>query len=119
MITKVKTSKLDKLYKSVTETDKYKQSKFHDNKNEKEVITNLRRSDRNKRKFHISYEEINYLMCAQSIVCKVPSSFHEIKYRDDRKKWEQAMKEEINLLLRNNTWTLMSKPVNNNIVNCK
>ena len=51
-------------------------------------------------------------MCAQFIVCKVPSSFHEIKYRDDRKQWEQAIKKEINLLLRNNTWTLMSKPVN-------
>ena len=46
-------------------------------------------------------------MCAKSIVCKVPSSFHEIKYRDDRKQWEQAIKEEINLLLTNNTWTLM------------
>ena len=58
-------------------------------------------------------------MCAQSIVCKVPDSFHEIKYRNDRKQWEQAIKEEINLLLRNNTWTLMSKPVNKNIVDCK
>ena len=46
-------------------------------------------------------------MCAQSIVCKVSSSFHEIKYRYDRKQWEQAIKEEINLLMRNNTWTLM------------
>ena len=58
-------------------------------------------------------------MCAQSIVCKVPSSFHEIKYGDDRKQWEQAIKEEINLLLINNTWTLMSKPVNKSIVDCK
>ena len=58
-------------------------------------------------------------MCAQSIVCKVHSSFHEIKYRDDRKQWEQAIKEEIDSLLINNTWTLMSEPVNKNIVYCK
>ena len=60
-------------------------------------------SDRKQKKPHISYQEINYLMCAQSIVCKVPNSFHEIKYRDDRKQWEQAIKEKINSLLINNT----------------
>ena len=114
-----KIKKLDKSNKSVIETDKQIQSKFHNNKNEKEVIMNLRRSDRNKHKPYISYEEINYLMCAQSIVCKVPSSLHEIKYRDDRKQWEQAIKEEIDSLLINNTWTFMSKPVNKNIVDCK
>ena len=112
IIKKKKIKKLDKSNKSVIETNKQIQSKFHNNKNEKEVITNLRRSDRNKHKPHILYEEVNYLMCAQSIVCKVPSSFHEIKYRDDRKQWERAIKEEIDSLLINNTWTLMSKPVN-------
>ena len=58
-------------------------------------------------------------MCAQSIVCKVSNSVHEIKYKDDRKQWKQAIKDEIDSLLINNTWTLMSKQVNENIVDCK
>ena len=42
-------------------------------------------------------------MCAQCIVCKVPNSVREIKYRDDREQWEQAIKEEINSLSINNS----------------
>ena len=34
-------------------------------------------------------------------------------------KWENAIKDEIDSLLTNNTWTLVTKPENRNIVDCK
>ena len=83
----------------------------------------LRRSDRIKNCLPISYNEENvsddYILCAQSFVYETPTSFHQIKYRDDRIKWENAIKDEIDSLLTNNTWTLVTKPENRNIVDCK
>lgn len=82
-----------------------------------------RRSDRIKHLDPVSYEETDvnhdYMMCAKSVTCKIPTSFHEIKFRNDRKQWEQAIKDEINSLLINNTWTLVPRPKNKNIVDCK
>lgn len=79
-----------------------------------------RRSDRLKGRPPISYEEIDdYLMCAQSILCKVPNSLQEIKTRDDRAQWEGAINDELNSLLLNKTWTLVPRPDNKNIVDCK
>lgn len=57
-------------------------------------------------------------MCAQSIVCKIPTSYQDLKNINDRIKWEQAIQEEINSLLVN-TWSLVTKPDNKNIVDCK
>lgn len=52
----------------------------------------------------ISYNEDNipddYILSAQSFVHKIPSSYQEIQYRDDRIQWEQAIKDEINSLLK-------------------
>ena len=61
----------------------------------------------------------NYILCAQSLLYETPTSSHQIKYRDDRMKWENAIKDEINSLLTNNTWTLVTKLENRNIVDCK
>lgn len=83
----------------------------------------LRRSDRIKNHPPVTYKEDDllndYLMCAQSIVCKIPTCYQDLKNTDDRSKWEQAIQEEINSLLINNTWSLVTKPDNKNIVDCK
>lgn len=83
----------------------------------------VRRSNRLKNRPPISYNEDDddddYIMCAQSILCKVPNSFHEIKTRDDRSQWESAIRDELNSLKVNNTWDLVPRPENKNIVDCK
>lgn len=80
-----------------------------------------RRSDRLKGRPPISYNESDddYLLCAQSVLCKVPTSYDEIKSRDDRSHWEAAIQDELNSLAVNNTWTLVPRPENKNIVDCK
>lgn len=93
-----------------------------DNYDRKRSNSSLRRSDRIKNCPPVSYnDEYNddYLMCAQSIICNIPASFQEISIRNDRNQWEQAINNEINSLLVNNTWTLVSRPENKNIVDCK
>lgn len=85
------------------------------------VDTELRRSDRLKGQPPKSYTEYDddYLMCAHSIFCTVPKSYDEIKTRDDRVQWEDAVRDELNSLSKNNTWTLVPRPENKNIVDCK
>ena len=110
--------------KSVIETDM--QNKPSASKNDKSKVqekSELRRSERIKQGPSISYEECDLqydlFMCAQSLICKVPSSFDEVKTLVDRVQWEQAINSEINSLLVNKTWTLVERPVNINIVDCK
>lgn len=83
----------------------------------------LRRSNRLKGRSQTSYNEddtsFDYLLCAQSIVCPVPNSYEEIKNRNDAKQWQKAINDELNSLLINKTWTLVPKPSNTNIVDCK
>jgi hypothetical protein len=43
----------------------------------------------------------------------------EIAEREDKIKWEQAIKEEFDSLEENKTWTLVDRPMNTNIVDCK
>ncbi|XP_060665678.1 uncharacterized protein LOC132797949 [Drosophila nasuta] len=43
-------------------------------------------------------------------------NFDEIKFRDDRSLWEEAIKDELNSHFENNTWSLVQKPNNKNIV---
>lgn len=89
----------------------------------KEDNSQLRRSDRLKNRPPISYHEIDenndFLLCAHAIMCKVPSSYKEIATRDDRSEWESAIRDEINSLLVNKTWTLVPQPKDKNIVDCK
>lgn len=90
---------------------------------------NLRRSERIKTHPLPYYkedldQEINMdvysnLLCAQSLMGTIPKSYGEIKTRDDRGQWEQAIKDELDSLTSNNTWSLVSKPTNKNIVQCK
>lgn len=113
----------DETNKSVAETDIRNISSSQDNGVEIQEKSNLRRSDRIKQLPIISYDEddinSNYLMCAESFVYKTPNSIEDIKTRSDRVQWEQAIDDEINSLLINKTWTLVQRPDNRNIVDCK
>lgn len=110
--------------KSVTETDVT--GVVGSEKNQVEELKNTiepRRSDRIKQRPPMIYNELDsdndYLLCAQSIVFKIPTSFDEIKTTENRVKWEQAVADEINSLMINKTWDLVSKPKDKNIVDCK
>lgn len=85
----------------------------------------LRRSERIKNKQSSSnkaeYYEDNDLNVyyAQFVSCDIPKSYSEIKNRDDKSQWEKAIKEELDSLLINNTWSIVPCPNNRNIVDCK
>ncbi|CAB3227630.1 unnamed protein product [Arctia plantaginis] len=81
----------------------------------------LRRSNRVKGRPPVSYKEIDddCLVYAQSIICQVPNCYNKIKTREDKSQWEQAIKDKLNSLLINNTWTLVPRPINKNIIDCK
>ena len=127
-VSRVKVSSEVKLGKkpneSEIETDM--QNKLSTSKKDKSEVqekSELRRSERIKQGPSISYEEYDLkydlFMCAQSLICKIPNSFDEIKTLVDRVQWEQAINSEINSLLINKTWTLVKRPGNINIVDCK
>ena len=87
------------------------------------INNKTRRSERIKQRPPISYNEYNieydYIMIAETLVKDIPVSYNEIKIRDDRVKWEEAINDEINSLMINKTWTLVSRPNDRNIVDCK
>ena len=72
------------------------------NKRKTDENSNLRRSKRIKELDRITYEEIHtsldkYLLIAlaQSIVCKISSSFQEIDGLENKHEWMQAVNEEL------------------------
>ena len=94
------------------------------NKRNSNENLNLRRSNRLKTVDRISYEETDttldkHLLSSQSIVCKLPSSFQEIYGRDDENLWLKAINEELFALIKNNTWTIVDKSSDRNIIGCK
>ncbi|KAL0361623.1 UNVERIFIED_CONTAM: hypothetical protein Sradi_3846800 [Sesamum radiatum] len=48
-----------------------------------------------------------------------PSSYEEALESSKSDKWKTTMEEEINSLMKNKTWTLVPKPKNTSIVDCK
>lgn len=85
---------------------------------------NLRRSARLKGKPIVSYNENdsilnNCYISAQSVIGDVPQSYAEVKNRDDRDQWEKAINDEYKSLIENNTWTIIPRPNDKNIVSCK
>ena len=84
----------------------------------------VQRSDTIKARFSVSYDE-NKLLFAQSIlsseciVCDAPKSHSGIELWDDKKLWQDAIKEETNSLILNKTWTLVNRSDGEIIVNCK
>ena len=85
----------------------------------------LRRSDRLKNRPQLFYKENqddefdSYAANTQAVIYSVPKSFQEIKETDDRTQLELVIKDELNSLLINDTWKIVSKPLNKNIVTCK
>lgn len=111
--------------KSVSETDSSSfQNEINSSQNEM-TSHDLRRSERIKNLPTVSYNEnendisVNYLFYANSLACKIPTSYNEIEFSDNRHLWLNAIKEEIKSLTENETWTLVPKPVDRNIVDCK
>lgn len=102
-----------------------------------ELNPNVRRSERIKNNPLLHYTEDNdqainddiysNLLCVHPNIgainnnnnCSIPTSYSEIKTRDDRSQWEQAIKDEIDSLTSNNTWSLVNKPTDKNIVDNK
>lgn len=92
--------------------------------NESNLNRNLRRSDRNKNKLPISYDETDdmyehVIYRAESLASDIPNTFQEIQFRPDRVMWKEAIQNELNLLAANDTWTLVERPRDKNIVECK
>ena len=107
--------------KSGTKTDEVIKMPNTGEKYQTDVKENkLRRSARIKNMSNINYnKEHSSYLCAQSIVCEIPKSYHEIENRNDKIQWEKAIKEEIDSLLKNNTWEIVPRPNNKNIVDCR
>lgn len=58
-------------------------------------------------------------IACSAIFNEEPQTFDEAMTRDDAKQWQQAMKEEIESLKSNNTWTLQPLPENRRSIDCK
>lgn len=57
------------------------------------------------------YELLSFALCiAESLEYSEPSSYKEAMRSPERSKWIAAMKEEIQSLLKNNTWILVDNP---------
>lgn len=48
-----------------------------------------------------------------------PSSYKEVLKRKDQTKWEKAMDEKMDSLMKNKTWRLVQKPEDKNVVGCR
>lgn len=64
------------------------------------------------------YESL-YALNADCYVEDVPVNIEEAKASDAWLKWKRAMQDEYESLVKNNTWCLVKKPENKNIVDCK
>lgn len=84
----------------------------------------LRRSDRLKHQPKVNYYKENIIethavLQAVNDVLNIPTTFSEIQQRVDRIQWETAIKEELDALAENHTWSIVNKIPNINVVDCK
>lgn len=95
------------------------------NKNQNKNTDNVRRSDRLKNQPPVHYYQIDNdgddecILSAQSVLDDIPNSYEEIKARADKSKWQVAIEEELKSLSENNTWSLVPRPLNKNVVDNK
>jgi len=63
-------------------------------------------------------ENINFMV---NFVCdiKIPSCYSDIQIDKNKFNWIKAVQEELTNLKNNNTWSLVDRPVNKNIIGCK
>lgn len=119
-----KAGKSGETERSVKETDNEHINENVQLKNLKSAEANCRKSGRIKNLPKVSFNEDegdteNYLLYAESVINSVPKDFQDIEEREDKHKWLEAIKEEINSLGVNNTWSIVQRPVNKNFVDCK
>lgn len=58
-------------------------------------------------------------MNTQVCLNDIPSTFDDMGFRDDSSFWEKAIQDELSSDSENKTWSLVQKPNNKNIVDCK
>lgn len=113
----------DDINNSVVTTNKCDTSTSLNTPSNSQNFSEPRRSERIRQLPIISYDEndiFDYcLLTAQSLNYTIPTTFKDIKSANNKAHWEQAVKDEINSLLINKTWTLVEKPENKNIVDCR
>lgn len=84
----------------------------------------LRRSKRIRKLPPISYHEHDKdirecVMSAQYLLENIPKTYDEIKTRSDKTSWEKAIKDELDAHIINKTWSIVKRPQNKNIVDCR
>ena len=88
------------------------------------VEQDVRKSKRLKDKPVISYKEnefetYNYFIGDQLFKDDIPKCYQDVAKNTFKTKWESAIKDELESLERNKTWTLVQKSNNMNVVDCK
>ncbi|KAK9754490.1 Reverse transcriptase (RNA-dependent DNA polymerase) [Popillia japonica] len=123
-------------HKEIDEQERINAEMENAGEDDKRENTNVRKSSRERKqpeylkdflnegeeylKDFLNEGEIEHMVLnATSFVEELPTNLEEIKTRSDRKEWEGAIKEEMNSLKRNNTWTLVEKPKNIKLINSK
>lgn len=87
----------------------------------------IRRSERLSKLPKLSYDEnvlnmynLNtYMLSIDNASIAIPKCYKEIPNRHDRFEWEKAIEDELKSLQTNNTWLIVPKPENKNIVGCR
>lgn len=57
--------------------------------------------------------------CAEEVDDFEPLSYNEAVHSSNVVEWQQAMDDELKSLLKNNTWTLVERPLSQKIIQCK
>ena len=60
-----------------------------------------------------------YALSAESFVGDTPKCFDEMHQREDADRWMQAVNNEVDSLMKNETWTPENLPENRSVVGCK
>lgn len=89
------------------------------NEVQEEEVEPLRRSNRNNIGQIDPYLRENYILYNVKIIESEPRTYAEAMKRNDAIQWEQAMREEIESMHRNDAWELVDLPPNKNLVGCK
>src|SRR6266576_1617573 len=86
-----------------------------------QLSTDFRRSERQRKApdWLKDYELNSAVLNAEKFLNETPSTYNEIFGRPDQFQWELAIKDELNSLIKNNTWEIVETPNNVNIVDCK
>lgn len=77
--------------------------------------------DRKAPNWHQEYEVeyASYALNALNYVEDLPEKLSDLKERSDWPEWQKAMQEEMDSLMKNNTWTLSELPVGRSAITCK